>query len=361
MKRREFMAYLFVKSPARTTMVLLTTLIAIFFFSTMAGAAIYDDFASPGINTDKWTINGDGFTQPGDGYLYYSGATPVKEKLTSTKVFPSGIFTMPFANYSSNNNAPPGEGLGSVMALGLGSRNSGAWVRIERGQVLGTPIGQYIEVNWSFQINGEWSKIYVNYVQSDIISGFLQLRYDGTNVTFFYRTLKTDPWTQMVITAQGGQPVIDDKGQTQPLVITPGWTTAVPMFIQAIPGGDDGTPSYTLSFKVDNVRTNSLPVAKTVDKLHDIITAIHSLETFYFKNANQPNALTKKLHAVVEKVEQGFYTDSIHKLQKDILQKTDGCNAKGRPDKNDWITDCYGQDIVYPLIYETILLLQGLI
>ena len=119
-------------------MVLLTTLLAVLFFSTMAGAAIYDDFASPGINTDKWTINGDGFTQPGDGYLYYSGATPVNEKLTSTTVFPSGVFTMPFADYSSNNNAPPAKGLGSVVAIGLGSRDSGAWVRIERGQVLGT-------------------------------------------------------------------------------------------------------------------------------------------------------------------------------------------------------------------------------
>jgi hypothetical protein len=362
MKRREFMTYLFVKSPVKTIMVLLTTLLAVLFFTTTAGAAIYDDFAGPGIDQNKWTVTSSGFSQPGDGYLYYSGATPVKEKLTSTKVFPSGIFTMPFAEYLSDNNAPPGEGLGSVMALGLGSTESGAWVRIERGQVLGTSIGQYIEVNWSFRnSNGEWSKIYVNYVQSVITSGFLQLRYDGTNVTFYYRTLKTDPWTQMVITGQGGRPVLDAKGQTQPLIVTPGWTTPIPMFIQALPGGDDSTPYYTLSFKVDNVRTNSLPVAKIVDKLHDIITAIHSLETSYFKNTNQQNALTKKLYAVVRMVDRGFYADALDKLQKDILQKTDGCAAKGRPDKNDWITNCYGQDIVYPLIYETILLLQGLI
>jgi len=342
-------------------MVLLTTLLAVLFFSTMAGAAIYDDFAKPCINTDKWTISGDGFTQPGDGYLHYFSDTPVNEKLTSTTVFPSGVFTMPFADYLSDNTAQPGEGLGSVVALGLGSRNSGAWVRIERGQVLGTSDGQYIEVNWCFRnSNGEWSKIYVNYVQSNITSGFLQLRYDGTNVTFFYRTLKTDPWTQMVITEHGGAPVLVN-GQTQPLVITPGWTTPVPMFIQALPGGAIGTPYYTLSFKVDNVRTNSLPVAKIVDKLHDIITAIRRLETSYFKNANQQNALTKKLHAVVEKVEQGFYTDAIHKLHKDILQKTDGCNAKGRPDRNDWITICNGQDELYPLINETISVLQGLI
>jgi hypothetical protein len=339
-------------------MVLLTTLLAVLFFSTSAGAAIYDDFTSPGINTDKWTISGDGFTQPGDGYLHYLSDTPVNEKLTSTTVFPSGIFTMPFAEYLSDNNAPAGEGLGSVAALGLGSRDSGAWVRIERGQVLGTSDGQYIEVNWSFRnSNGEWSKIYVNYVQAVITSGFLQLRYDGTNVTFFYRTLKTDPWTQMVITGQGGLPINDANGQTQPLVITPGWTMAVPMFIQALPGGAIGTPYYTLSFKVDNISIDS-PVVDVVESLQNIIAAINNLDKDYFKNANQQNALTKKLHAFVEKVEQGFYTDSIHKLQKDILQKTDGCAAKGRSDKNDWITDCDGQNKVYPLIVDTISVLQ---
>jgi hypothetical protein len=360
MKRREFMTYLFVKSPVKTIMVLLTTLLAILFFTATAGAAIYDDFAGPGIDQNKWTVTSSGFSQPSDGYLYYSGATPVKEKLTSTKVFPSGIFTMPFADYSSNNTAPPGKGLGSVMALGLGSTESGAWVRIERGQVLGTSIGQYIEVNWRFRISdNEWSEIYVNYVRSDITSGFLQLRYDGTHVTFFYRTLKTDPWTQMVITAQGGQPVLDANGQTQPLVITPGWTTAVPMFIQALPGGTDGD-SYTLSFKVDYVRISSL-AAHVNHSLHNIIKEINKLNKDYFKNADQQNTLTKKLHAVVRMLNHGFYADALDKLQNDILQKTDGCIAKGRPDKNDWITNCNGQDELYPLIIETISVLQGLI
>ena len=251
------------------------------------------------------------------------GNTPVNEKLTSTTVFPSGVFTMPFADYSSNNNAPAGQGLGSVVALGLGSRDSGAWVRIERGQVLGTPSGQYIEVNWCFRnSNGEWSKIYVNYVQSDITSGFLQLRYDGTNVTFFYRTLETDPWTQMVITGQGGLPVLDANGQTQPLVITPGWTTPVPMFIQALPGGAIGTPYYTLSFKVDNVRINSLPVAKIVDKLHDIIAAIHSLETDLFQKCKPAECPDKEIACGCREGRTG------------VLHRFHPQAAKGYPAKN---------------------------
>ncbi len=108
------------------------------------------------------------------------------------------------------------------------------------------------------------------------------------------------------------------------------------------------------------MRTNS-PAAHVIHGLHNIIKEINKLTTDYFKNANQQNALTKRLHAVVRMVNHGLYADALDKLQNDILQKTNGCNAKGRPDRNDWISDCYGQDIVYPLIDETISVLQGLI
>lgn len=346
----------------KTLTSLFAALLTVLFFTAAGSAAIYDNFIDSSIDTSKWIVTGTGFSQPGDGYLYYHGATPANEKLISTAVFSSGIFTMPFADYSSNNSAPPGEGLGSVMALGLGSRNSGAWVRIERGQVLGTIEGQYIEVNWAFRINGDqWSNTYVNYVRSDITSGELQLRYDGTDVTFFYRTEKTDPWTQMVATGQGGQPVLDANGQVQPLVVTPGWTTAVPMFIQAIPGGAIGTPyNYTLSFKVDSIKIRSIALANIVEGLRDIVTTINNLETYYFKSANQRNTLTKKLHSVVRMVNHGFYTNALDKLQNNILQKTDGCAVTNRPDKNDWIIDCGIQDEVYPMTIEIISLLQEL-
>lgn len=335
------------------------TLVAVVFFSAAAHSAIYDDFTAPYIDPEKWTVFGSGFTQPGDGYLHYSGVTPLKERLISKKVFPSGIFTMSFSDYFSDNAAPAGEGLGSVMAIGLGSTESGAWVRIERGQVLGTPEGQYIEANWRFRNSeGEWSKIYVNYVRSDTTSGFLRLMYDGTHVSFFYRTLETDDWTPMVITGQGGQPVLDENGETQPLVIMPGWTTTIPMFIDAIPGGDDGTDSYTMSFRVDFVSASNISI---IDNLKALIIRIKNLASSDFKNTHQQNTLVNKLGAVLEKVEQGFYADAILKLQKDVLKKTDGCARKGEPDRNDWITNCGAQFEAYPLILEAIKGLQELI
>jgi hypothetical protein len=356
----------FAGSPAKIKkpnfMGLFAALLTVLFFAAAGNAAIYDNFTESGIDSNKWVPADTGFSQPGDGYLHYNGATPVKEELISTTLFTSGIFTMLFADYSSNNAAPAGEGLGSVMALGLGSRKSGAWVRIERGQVLGTIAGQYIEVNWAFRINGDqWSNTYVNYVRSDITSGELQLRYDGTDVTFFYRTATTDPWTQMVLTGQGGQPVLSN-GQTQPLIITPAWTTAVPMFIQAIPGGAIGTPyDYTLSFKVNSIRVRNLDVAGILRNLRDMAIAINDFEADYFRNANQQKTLANKLRAVTQAIRHGYYTEGLDKLQNDILQKIDGCNAKNRPDKSDWITNCAGQDKVYPATIEIIALLQSLI
>jgi hypothetical protein len=254
------MKHLFAKLLRKNIITLLAVLFAAVFFSGAADAALYDDFTNPGIDQTKWTATGPGFTQPGDGYLYYRGVTSNNARLISTALYTSGIFTMPFNDYISDNTAPPAQGLGSVVALGLGDQSNSQWVRIERGQVMGDLAhgitGGYIEVNWVLPSSPDPNRIYVNYVQSEIASGSFQLRYDGTDVSFFYRTIETDPWTQMVITGQGGQPVLD-HGATQPLIITPGWTTAVPIFIQAVPGGNIANhDNYALSFKVDNINVS---------------------------------------------------------------------------------------------------------
>ena len=232
-------------------------------FCSSAGAVLYDDFtgtAGSQVDAAKWITNGSGFTLSGSGYLEFENTSANNAMLLSTALFTSGVFTMPFLDYESDNDALPGLGLGSVVALGLGSRDDGAWVRIERGQVLGTPIGQYIEVNWSIKdSSGSWSDIYVNYIQSEILSGELRIQYDGTQVTFFYRTLVTDPWIQMLKTGSGGIPLPGD----QPLVIAPGWTDGVPIFVQAVPGGV-ATDNYKLSFKVDYVDYINVPEPATL-------------------------------------------------------------------------------------------------
>lgn len=206
-----------------------------------ASADIYDDFKGIGIDASKWQVAGGGFSQPGDGFLYFSDSGPTLQTLVSKTLFSSGIFTMSFYDYSCDNNAPTSRGLGSIVGLGLGTEAN--WVRIERGQVREYPNGYgggYVEANWV--VPGETgNQVHVNGSPSKITAGFLQVRYDGTHVTFFYRASLADTWTQM--------------GKTS---LTPGWTTAVPMFVIVDPGGNR-SDRYTLSFKLAGVEVSPMP------------------------------------------------------------------------------------------------------
>jgi hypothetical protein len=233
--------------------------------STGAGAAIYDDFDGPSIDTAKWTITGTGFSQSADdGYLHFWATASPAQTMVSTSLYTSGVFTMPFSDYICDNAGLPAQGLGSVAGFGLGTRSSNDWVRFERGQVQGDPAhgitGGYVEVNW-VSPNEAGHPIHVNWIQSDITSGSLQTVYNGTDIAFFYRSNASDPWTQMMKTGPNGQPILLN-GQEQPLVLTADWGMAVPMFIQALTGGNLGvTPpdQYSLSFKVDYVDVSPVP------------------------------------------------------------------------------------------------------
>jgi len=78
------------------------------------------------------------------------------------------------------------------------------------------------------------------------------------------------------------------------------------------------------------------------------------------KNQNMKNALLNKIDAVLEMIDDGLYAGALHKLQNDILAKTNGCAETGRPDRNDWIITCEGQSVLYPLVIETIEYVRGL-
>jgi hypothetical protein len=248
------------RSPERCVIALGMGLALLLLSCDNVHAGNYGEFTGVGIDSSRWEVRGEGFSQPGDGYLHFSAAGATFQSLVSKARFPSGIFTLSFRDYSCDNQAPPGRGLGSILGLGLGDRAEKNWLRIERGQIQADPrhgiTGGYLEVNWV--VPGEaGTPIHVNWVPSEINAGSLQIRYDGTRVSFFYRTESTDHWTQMVKTGRGGQP-ITVNGETQPLVLTPGWTTAVPMFIHASPGGGP-SDRYTLSFKLGGVEADPMP------------------------------------------------------------------------------------------------------
>jgi len=220
---------------------LVLTLIVPVLTCECANAEVYDSFQGPGIDADKWLVDGDGFSQPGDGFLHFSTHGHALQMLVSKAVFSSGVFTIFFRDYSCNNNAPTNVQRGSIVALGLGVR--GNWVRIERGQAQEYPNGYgggYVEANWV--VPGE-ALTHLNSTPWRVASGSLQIRYDGVHVDFFYRDSKATTWTQL--------------GRTG---LTPGWITPVPLFIMASPGGRP-SDRYTLSFKLDRVEVEPIPDA----------------------------------------------------------------------------------------------------
>jgi hypothetical protein len=48
-------------------------------------------------------------------------------------------------------------------------------------------------------------------------------------------------------------------------------------------------------------------------------------------------------------------------LEGDILERMDGCTNIGQPDEDDWITSIEGQALLYPLVVETIEILESLL
>jgi len=142
-------------------------------------------------------------------------------------------------------------------------------------------------------------------------------------------------------------------------------TTINPTFIADVAG------AYVVGLIVNDRFINSDPSNVTItatstqdqaiQTLKDAIAAINGLSASVLKNLNLKNALTNKITAVLQDIDQGLYQRALDKLQNDILAKTDGCAKMAAPDKNDWLIACVPQRQVYALIVQAIDLLTYLI
>lgn len=134
----------------------------------------------------------------------------------------------------------------------------------------------------------------------------------------------------------------------------------------------DRPGTYIISLVVNDGHVDSDPSTVTVaitsrqdqviHTLQQAISAINALNVRLFKNRTMPHALTNKINAVLQDIDQGLYQQALDKLQNDVLAKTDGCaSILGLPDKNDWILDCGAQGQVSVPIVQAITILQTLV
>jgi hypothetical protein len=120
----------------------------------------------------------------------------------------------------------------------------------------------------------------------------------------------------------------------------------------------DMAGTYVLSLVVSDGLEKSDPgsatvtvfsaVNPTIQHLLDALQAVNNLPPSAFKNPNMKKTLAKKINNVIESVDSGYYLLALDKLQGDILKKMDGCDKKGSPEQNDWITNCGAQGEVHP-------------
>ncbi|NVM22049.1 MAG: DUF3466 family protein [Desulfobacterales bacterium] len=142
-------------------------------------------------------------------------------------------------------------------------------------------------------------------------------------------------------------------------------TSAETSFVADLPG------EYVVSLVVNDDFADSDPsvIRIVAISLQDIIAqtlqeltaTVNDLDDSVFKNSNMRNALTNKINAVLEMVDQDLYQDSMNKLEHDIMAKTNGCAETGDPDKNDWIRDCKAQNEVCTPIMNAVDLLRKLV
>ncbi len=197
-----------------------------------------------------------------------------------------------------------------------------------------------------FDLHDDYHHIRVNEVLGVGIWYHVAGTYDGEVMRLYLNGAEVDnlPVTGTVHTGSG----VELSSQAEPIN---GLLDEVEIFSRAL-GADEIWAIYN---------AGSAGKCKATVALIKAVETINELDPKSFKNKNLGNALTNKINAALAMIDEGLYADALHKLQHDILQKTNGCADTGKPDKNDWITDCDAQDEVYPLILQAIEFLEMLI
>jgi len=95
--------------------------------------------------------------------------------------------------------------------------------------------------------------------------------------------------------------------------------------------------------------------------LIEAVWTINELGLDSFNNEESGFELACAINDAFTLLDEGMYFESLILLDSDILVRMDGCANIGEPDEDDWITSVEGQALLYPLLTETIELLENLL
>jgi len=80
-----------------------------------------------------------------------------------------------------------------------------------------------------------------------------------------------------------------------------------------------------------------------------------------FNNEESAFELACVINDVFTMLDEGMYFEAMVILDGDILERMDGYTNIGQPDEDDWVTSIEGQVLLYPLLTETIELLESML
>jgi len=95
--------------------------------------------------------------------------------------------------------------------------------------------------------------------------------------------------------------------------------------------------------------------------LFEASETINELGPESFNNEESAFELACVINDVFTMLDEGMYFEVMVILDGDILERMDGYTNIGQPDGDDWVTSIEGQALLYPLVTETIELLESLL
>jgi hypothetical protein len=152
------------------------------------------------------------------------------------------------------------------------------------------------------------------------------------------------------------QPDGADAQLTSADSVVTGLDTAIPgMYIVGLVVNDG-----TVDSDASNVSVLILTKSEVmIDLLEEVNSVVSSLPASAFKNAKMADKLSLKLLKVIELVEKGKIRKAENMLEKDVLEKVDGCAENSMPDKKDWVVTCEGQNAIFPNLTQVVEMLKS--